>query len=405
VWGLSVVYVPGTMLILLAALCTGLVLAARNAVEPHRERVIAMTADRRSGFILVSVAMLVVILSMSVLYMVGRHYASAYIFAQGESALVRGDIATAKQRTLEANLLMNDDRYLRRSAEIEYAELVTTLNLPANTPDLENRFRTALQNSITSAGRAVALDGTDANNASILGAIYSAVVPLRIEGAYERAKESLEAARARDPQNPIRVLMLARLAFAQGNVDEARMLMNDAIRLKPDYIDAAFMLSQLEISAGNIDAAIDSTIRIIQLEPQNPARYFQLGVLELAQNDIERGVLALEVAIQLDPQYANARYYLAFAYDRLGRSADARAQLEKVLETNPDNAEVKALLGRLNNGEKLTDVPAQSTAPSVEQTQTTGEGEGATDVQEDPDSPLLTPVNPVPERTDDEDVE
>lgn len=397
VWGLSVIYVPGAALILIAALCTGLVLAAQNAIEPHRERTIAMMADRRSGFVLVTVAMLVVIVSMSALYMVGRQYASAYIFARGEQALATGDIAAAKQRTGEANTLMNDDRYLRRAAEIEYAELVTTLNLPADTPDLEARFRTALQNSITNAGRAVALDGTDANNASILGAIYSAVVPLRIEGAYERAKESLEKARSLDPQNPVRILMLARLAFAQGNADEARMLMNDAIRLKPDYIDAAFMLSQLEIAVGNIDGAIDSTIRIIQLEPQNPARYFQLGVLELAKNDIERGALALEVAIQLDPQYANARYYLAFAYDRLGRAADAKAQLEKVLETNPDNQEVKTLLERLADGEKLTDVPAQSSTPSVDQTRTTAEGEG-NEVQEDPDSPLLTPVNPVPER-------
>jgi tetratricopeptide (TPR) repeat protein len=398
IWGLSVIYVPGAALILTAALCTGLVLAARNAIEPHRERTIAMTGDRRSGFVLVSATMLVVIISMSALYMVGRQYASAYIFAQGERALASGDIETARERTAEANLLMNDDRYLRRSAEIEYAELINTLNLPVDTPDLETRFRTALQNSITNAGRAVALDGTDANNLSILGAIYSAVVPLRIEGAYDRAKEALEEARALDPQNPIRALMLSRLAFAQGNVDEARGLMNEAIRLKPDYIDAAFLLSQLEIAAGNIDAAIDSTMRIIQLEPQNPARYFQLGVLELAKNDIERGVLALEVAIQLDPQYANARYYLAFAYDRLGRTADAQAQLEKVLETNPDNAEVIGLLEKLSRGEKLTEVPAQQQAPAVEQTKTTTE-RGVDDV-EDPNSPLLTPVNPVPERTE-----
>jgi tetratricopeptide (TPR) repeat protein len=395
VWGLSVIYVPGAMLILLAALCTGLVLAARNAIEPHRERTISLIGDRRSGFILVSVVMIVVIMAMSALYTVGRHYASAYVFSQSERALVVGDVATSRQRAEEANMLMSDDKYLRRSAEIEYTELITTLNLPADTANLEQRFRDALRNSITSAGRAVALDGTDANNWGVLGAIFSAVVPLRIDGAYDRAKEALTKARDLDPQNPIRTLMLARLAFGNGNIEEARTLMNDAIRQKPDYVDAAFMLSQLEISAGNVDGAINSTIRIIQLEPQNPARYFQLGVLELAKGDVERGALALEAAIELDPQYANARYYLAFAYDRLGKGGDAKAQLEKVLETNRDNQEVADLIGKLTRGEKITEVPPPVQAPTTDQTKTLSEG-GAT-VTQDPNTPFLTPVNPVPE--------
>jgi cytochrome c-type biogenesis protein CcmH/NrfG len=394
VWGLSVVYVPGSMLIMLAALCTGLVLTARNAIEPHREREISLVGNRRSGFILVSMVMGVVILAMSALYIVGRQYASAYIFSQSERAVVVGDIEKAKQRVDVANQLMSDDRYLRRSAEIEYTELITVLNLPTDTPNLEQRFRDALRNSITSAGRAVAIDGTDANNWGVLGAIYSAVVPLRIDGAYDRAKEALVKSRELDPQNPIRTLMLARLAFGNGNVEEARALMNEAIRQKPDYIDAAFMLSQLEISAGNVDGAIDSTVRIIQLEPQNPARYFQLGVLELSKGDAERGALALEAAIGLDPQYANARYYLAFAYDQLGESAKAKAQLEKVLETNPDNQEVKQLILRLAEGQKISTVPQSTPSPTASQTTTTTEGD-ANVIEKSPDSPLLTPVNPV----------
>ncbi len=396
VWGLSVIYVPGSMLILLASACTGIVLAARNAIEPHRERVISMVGDRHSGFILITVSLIVVIVAMSSLYTVGRQYASAYFFARGETALQTGNIAEAKSRTVDANTLATSDRYLRRNAEIEYSELIQTLNMPSDTPNLENRFRDALRNSITDAGRAVALDGTDANNWSILGAIYAAVVPLKIEGASDRAKEALEKARALDPQNPIRTLMLARLAFAKGDIDEARKLMNEAIRQKPDYIDAAFMLSQLEIAAGNVDAAIDSTINIIKLEPQNPARYFQLGVLELSKQDTERGAIALQAAIQLDPQYANARYYLAFAYAKLGKTGEAKAQLEKVLETNPGNTDVSTLIDRLNRGEKIFEPSAPQNATN-EQVSTTPESKNGV-VDTKPNTPLLTPVNPIPDK-------
>jgi cytochrome c-type biogenesis protein CcmH/NrfG len=275
--------------------------------------------------------------------------------------------------------------------------LIQILNLPGDTPGLETRFRDALRNSITDAGRATALDGTDADNWSILGAIFTAVVPLKIEGAADRAKEALEKARSLDPQNPVRTLMLARLAFANGKVDDARNLMNDAIRQKPDYVDAAFMLSQLEIAAGNVDGAINSTLRIISLEPQNPARYFQLGVLELSKQDIEKGVIALQAAVQLDPQYANAHYYLAFAYDKLGRTADAKAELEKVLATNPGNADVQKLIDRMNNGEKISGGnPPQANAPAETTTATETKNDAA--VKEKPNSPLLTPVNPVPEK-------
>ncbi len=402
VWGLSVIYVPGAMLLLMASLCTGIVLAARNALEPHRERTIAMTGNRRSGFILVSLVMLVVIGAMSGLYTTGQQYASAFMFSQSERAVQRGDIATAKAKAVDAGVLSNNDRYLRRGAEIEYAELIQViqvLNLPGDTPGLETRFRDALRNSITDAGRATAIDGTDADNWSILGAIFTAVVPYKIEGAADRAREALEKARALDPQNPVRTLMLARLAFANGKVDDARNLMNDAIRQKPDYVDAAFMLSQLEIAAGNVDGAINSTIRIIQLEPQNPARYFQLGVLELSKQDIEKGVVALQVAIQLDPQYANAHYYLAFAYDKLGRTAEARAELLKVLATNPGNADVAKLISRLDNGEKISaGTPAQANTDTPAETTTATETKNNTAVKEKLNSPLLTPVNPVPEK-------
>jgi len=395
VWGLSVIYVPGAMLLLLASLCTGVVLAARNALEPHRERTIAMTGNRRSGFVLVSIVMLVVIGSMSGLYTTGQQYASAMLFAQSEHAVQAGNIADAKSKAVDAGVLANNDRYLRRSAEIEYAELLQVLNLPGDTPGIETRFRDALRNSITDAGRATALDGTDADNWSILGAIFTAVVPLKIEGAADRAKEALEKARSLDPQNPVRTLMLARLAFANGKNDDARNLMNEALRQKPDYVDAAFMLSQLEISVGNVDGAINSTYNLVRLDPQNPARYFQLGVLELSKQDIEKGIIALQAAVQLDPQYANAHYYLAFAYDKLGRTQDAHAELEKVLATNPGNTDVQKLIARMNNGEKISGgAPAPADTPT--ETTTATENKSGATVKEKPNSPLLTPVNPVP---------
>jgi cytochrome c-type biogenesis protein CcmH/NrfG len=398
IWGLSVLYVPGPALILLAALTTGLLFSARNALEPHREHSLSLIGDRRSGFVLISIAMLAVMVSMGVFYTVGRQYAGAYVFAQGERLLVNGDVAGSITKTEEAALLHNDDRYYRRLAEIRYSELVALLNAPEGTPDVRARFDNALRSALQYGLRAVAIDGTDANNWSILGAVYSAVVPIPVENAYDQAKTALDNAKSLDPQNPIRTLMLARLSYAHKQAPETRAFINEAIRQKPDYIDATFMLSQLEIAEGNIDAAIDSTIRTIQIEPGNPARFFQLGVLYLAKNDMQSGITVLEQAVQLDPQYANARYYLAFAYDRIGQSDQARVHLEKVLETNPGNADVERLLSIIKEGKKISEPIANGQTPSVEQSKTVTEGNQTPDVK--PDSTLLTPVNPIPEKNE-----
>lgn len=400
IWGMSLIYVPGAVVLILGALCTGVTIAAAQALRGKTASIYSIISNRRTGFIMTLAVIVVIIGSVATLYGVGRDYAAVYTFNGAESAFANGaDIETVKTRIADAYALSSSDVYARRIAEYEFILLNSMLGIQNPTSEDQRRFETAVVNGVNAAERAQGGDASEANNWAVQGGIYSLLMSANIDGVYDRAKDSLTKARDLNPKNPIVYLNLAELEGRAGNYDAAREQVQTAINLKPNFTDAFFYLSQLDIVTGNVEGAIASARSIVALEPQNAARYYQLGVLETSRQNIEGAIEAFERAIELDTNYANARYLLALAYDEEGRATDARAQLEKVLELNPGNPDVLALIASIDtHGSIKTETTASSTSEArvIGESQTVSEDNGAVTTNEAPDSPLVSPVNTVP---------
>ena len=407
-WGMSVIYVPGPVLLLLAALFTGLVVAAHNALIKERVRTLNLATNRRAGFVLVAGVTVLIIASVTALYFVGNHYAAVYAFNNATNKILTGaaSIDDVEAATARAFALSEDDRFARRIAEFQLARIANLLQVQNPTPEEQQRFSDAIANGRNAALLATERDNSDAQNWAVLGNIYASLVSGNVEGSYDLALEALNRSRELDPHNPVRVLALAQLEFANGDADRARELAGEAVRMKPDYGDAVFFLSQVDIVAGNVDAAIEAARTMTAIEPQNPVRFFQLGVLESSQQRDTAAAASFERAIALDNDYANARYFLAFVYDRLGRSVDAREQLEQVLVTNPGNETVIALIARLDGGLPLATPTAGDTGQPVGETESVTEDEdGTVTTDSDPDTPLISPVNTTGDSDESGDVE
>ena len=393
-WGMSVIYVPGAVLLILAALATGLLATSQAAFEPFRVRTLSLSGSKSSGFVLVTLVLVVIVGSVTVMYGMGREYLSAEAYAESSEAMARGSLDDA-QRSIENSYKFVQTHWgARRIAEIQLVRLVNLLqNTTEPSADVQAQFQNLLVTAVNAGKTATQLDATDPNNWGILGTTLATVVPLKIDGAYVQAKDALMKAQLLDPKNPARYLALARLEVANGNADGARAMALEAIKLKNDYIDAIFFLSQVEIASGNIDSAISTTESTILLDPQNPVRRFQLGILKLAQNKFGEAASIFESAISLSPDYANARYYLALTYDKLGRSQEAREQLEAILKTNEGNELVLGLIKTIDAGGRLTeqDTNQGNLTPPVD------ENTNDENAAKDPNSPLLTPVNTVPD--------
>ncbi len=390
---MTVVYVPGVVLLLTAALCTGLVAASSSVLIPQRVREIATRGNRRMAFVLVIGFLGLVLGSIFVLYTVGRHYVGVYTFNQGLVAMVSGNsLDRVEQKAVAAFEFSRDDLFARRLAEYQVARMEALMGVSEPTEEQRQQFTNAFSTGVNAAQVAVNADGTDPRNWNVLANVYAALVPAKIEGSYDRAREALDKAREFDPHNPLRVLSLGQLAFAADRKDEARPFVDEALAMKRNYSDAIFFLAQLDLDEGNIGSAIEAARAITILEPENPLRFFQLGLLQFSDRRYADAATNLEKAIALNRQYANARYYLALTYSEQNRAGDARTELNTLLETNPGNELVIELLARLDRGERLVsnaDAPSQA----VPEEPQVSEENGSVTTDQNTDTPLVTPVN------------
>ncbi len=399
IWGMSIVYVPGVVILLLGALCTGVSLTAFSVLDAAHPRLISVGTNRRSGFILTMVVITLIIGSVSVLYVAGRHYSSVYTFNESVRAMQEGkSIDELEQKVESAYKLSSSDIFARRIAEYQLARMSALVALKEPTDEDRAQFERVSIMGINAAQQAVLMDSQEPTNWSVLAGMYSVLATVGIEGAQDRALEALQKSRALNPKNPLPYLESALVEGRAGRTDLSREYINQAIALKPNYTEAFYFLSQLEIATGNVEGAVKSTQSIITLEPNNPARYYQLGVLESSRNNLDGAIVAFEQAIKLDTNYANARYLLAIAYDAKGRGADAKAQLEAVLALNPGNTEVTALIDILSKDgslARLRESATQTTQIVNEATPVTDEN-GTVSTTQAGETDLVTPVNTAP---------
>ncbi len=396
IWGMSLIYVPGVVILLLGALCTGVAISALNMLSGKKNISILVGMNRRTGFMLTLGVITIIVASVSVLYVTGRHYSSVYAFNKSVLLMQQGkSIDELEKEVTTAYQLSTSDIFARRIAEYQLARMNSLIALSSPTEDQQQQFKNASVNGVNAAQQAILIDANEPTNWAVLGGIYGVLASVGVEGAQDRALEALTKSRELNPKNPLPYLESAIVEARTGKFDESRSYIEQAINLKSNFTEAFFLLSQLEIAQGNVDAAIKSTQAIISLEPQNPARYYQLGVLESANKNILGAIASFEQAIALDGNYANARYLLALAYDEQGRTEDAKKQLEQVLLLNPENTDIATLIKVITEEGSLERLREQANQTVVEAAPVVNEN-GTVSTMGSADTSLLNPVNVVP---------
>ncbi len=394
-WGMSSIYVPGAGVLLLAALFTSITFAAYSALVSTRTLSFSIAANKKAGFALVGVVMILIVGATSGLYYVGQNYASMYSFGSALTGLQHGmDSKQAEAQIASSYESSHNELYALQLASYQLAKINVLLGLEKLSAAQQQELQDSFRNGINAAQIAVNQDPTDSLNWSTLGSIYSILAGAGVEGAKDKAKESFDKARLFDPRNPLYPLLDAQLSSRVKDLVGARTHALEAVQLKQNYTDALFFLTQIDIVEGKADAAIATTRAIISLEPNNPARYYQLGVLESAAGKLDESIAAFSQAVALDTNYANARYFLAIALGQKGDNKGAIDQLQKILELNPGNEHVNSLITQLQSGKPLV-VNGQNTEGQVEEPQTVTETENGVTTTEKPETPLVTPINTV----------
>ena len=142
---------------------------------------------------------------------------------------------------------------------------------------------------------------------------------------------------------------LAHIHRKRGELDKARTLFEQALRLRPDAVAALVWLGDVALAQGRPDAAEPHFSKALSLEPASLSARFGLGRVALAKQDYRRAAGYLEEVLAQDPEAAGAHYPLGMAYRGLGdlKNAEAQLRLQKnkdILPADPLIVELEELL-------------------------------------------------------------
>ncbi len=174
-----------------------------------------------------------------------------------------------------------------------------------------------------------------------------------------------------NPDSSDTQILIGEMMRREGNLDQAEARYRRALELRPDSAEARLNLGVIQGQKGNLDAALEEFRLVaadgkfeqrdlahdnigqiclerkdldcaekefreaVTLNDRYPRSQANLGrVLYMRKND-QAAAQHLEAAVKLDPKFAGARYDLALVYVRMGRRADAIAELRNVLRMTP----------------------------------------------------------------------
>lgn len=361
-WVISIIYLPSHVTLFFTFILTGLFVSV--LIKEGRFSMIEVNHDASKLFKLRPLFMLLVIVVMTLwLATFIKKAVSLTYFYNGISYLnthKAEDFAPAEKSFKKALFIDRNDTYLLALSEVniqKITNLAQSLQAQSGNTDKTveqesvKNILSYLQDALKYTKEAIGIDPTNHYNHLASARASSMAMNLRIPGEYyETTKSAYLEASKYNPFDPSTYLNLARVEALSGKVAEAERYIGASLQLKPNYLDAIYLLSQIQVSQNKIKDAIVSVQVASQINPNNPLIFFQLGFLHYNDKNYQAAIDALNTAIKLDNQYANARYFLGLSYARINNMPDAIIQFETLLETNPDNAEIKLILSNLLKG-------------------------------------------------------
>ena len=159
---------------------------------------------------------------------------------------------------------------------------------------------------------------------------------------------------------------------AQDSIDAAAYynksiaVLEEGTKLYPDDGDMLRTLSAAYIEVDKVDIALSSFKSLVDREPENKTYRYNYGVLLLQTEDFPGAEAQFQKALEIDPEYDNAAYNLGVTYVSWGKHLKkleeeteeyndediekfkkALPYIERISETEPDDAQVWELLGQV----------------------------------------------------------
>jgi len=175
--------------------------------------------------------------------------------------------------------------------------------------------------------------------------IYKGEIEIR-SGKANDAVNTFQAIQKSDPDNGIAHYQLG-LAFDQlGNINRAESEWRDAVRLRPDIVEAHRALAGVAIHRRDAAALAQEADQIVALQPGAPDGYLLRGIAEIDRKDYATADEYIHRSLQKEPNNPGAYVQLGNLRVAQSQLAEAQKAYQQALDQDPTSTD--ALGGVLN---------------------------------------------------------
>jgi tetratricopeptide (TPR) repeat protein len=160
-----------------------------------------------------------------------------------------------------------------------------------------------------------------------------------------RATEEWREVQSLIPHHHVAYYQIGRLLAEQGQRDESRKWLNQAVTLRPDLAAGWLELGNLSLAEGKGEEALQDFARARQLVPQDPQIPFKTAKTLSQMKRADEAIQQAREALRLDPNFVDARSFLGEELAFAGRVTEAQREFEAVLRLRPDHAWAHLNLG------------------------------------------------------------
>jgi tetratricopeptide (TPR) repeat protein len=164
---------------------------------------------------------------------------------------------------------------------------------------------------------------TEAARLNNLGAAYMN------QQVFEKGLKAFQDAAALDPKLEIAKLNQGIALLNLTRIDQAKQLLEDAVKKISNDPHAWFNLGLLYKNSDNPQGAVDAFRRVTEIDPNDADTWYFLGAAYAQQKQFPQAIDALQHALKLNPLHASAEFGISRAYQQSGDAAQARADLQK----------------------------------------------------------------------------
>jgi cellulose synthase operon protein C len=161
------------------------------------------------------------------------------------------------------------------------------------------------------------------------------------------AVDSLQYALKNDPDNAIAHYQLGLAYDQQHNDNQAESEWREAVRLRPDLIEAQRALAAVAVRHGDLDALMQTAQQIIAAQPYSADGYLFKGVAEIARGKYADAQQDAQQALQRAPQSSGPYIQMGNVHLAQKHFADAENYYQQALDKDPSSSD--ALSGLMNS--------------------------------------------------------